>query len=355
MAEYELQSLLHRMMCSPATLMVILNQVPNLQALDLGPSFSGGWDGYEGYYKSDDEDEEDRSQIGDEDDERNLEGKEGEEYEISDPNDEEEVETYEDISEHDAEAAKKQATQYANGVNAFMVSLIGPLSKLRHLRHLGVRSQGGLGCSERGIAQLISTLPRLTSFAGEAIGYQVERQIRHQKSQTLGWQLSRLAHLTKLDLCHIFPKDTTWCHNLWSSKLISLALENCQKDHKFIHIFASSLVQLKLKSLPSSGQRLMYRLPQLSELYLHETRNTELSNFVECSNLRQISCEYYNHPSPTLQTPGLIQHWQNLQQLRFLTKSFWSPSLEPREIAEWRALGDDAGFVVEFVSLPWDI
>lgn len=211
------------------------------------------------------------------------------------------------------------------GIAAFVIDLLPRLSSLQQLRHLELLDEDGETINNGFMSNLVDNLPLLKSFV-----YKGFRRFRDQQrfgDVPLGSNLSKLKHLSRLNLSDIDDINEDWCLYDWSGTITDLTIHTRwsflpSSAHRIIHHIAPRLKKLEIcfpyKETDDVGEtdrawnpERRFSLPFLTELILSSWNTDFLDSFQNCHSISHLDWTYRS-----------LEHCQSLNEN--LLKASWT-------------------------------
>lgn len=240
---------------------------------------------------------------------------------------------------------------------ANLIQRIHPLiSKLTKLRSLTWHNEDCPEFPLTAFVQFIDQTPLLESLSFNNLSAQ-DHYSKDSADAPLGKHISQLNHLCNLRL-EDTVLDDSWYRHSWTQNLKTPKLVNCCLTplvaHRFVHLFASSLTQLKLSGVvsePGKNELVQhYLLPALTDLHIQYSDGDLITMFDKCENVQRFD---FTEPSQgdweSIFSLLLAKKWprQERIQVEFYEES-WTPMVTVY-VNQMKKLSQDSGFVFEVI------
>ncbi|EGG04373.1 uncharacterized protein MELLADRAFT_64932 [Melampsora larici-populina 98AG31] len=225
-------------------------------------------------------------------------------------------------------------------LSAFLLDLVPLISSLKHLRHMSLLNYMGEENAVKLPSELIVGLPLLESLRLTGLTVLLDQGTLGEDS--FGYNLSKLRHLSELDLCGIGGISEKWCLYNWAETITHLEIYRCGNlspisAHRIVHHIAPRLKSLTLSFDqddgswaidPSLNSRLCFSLPYLNHLLLCTRNPNLLGSFQDCKSLHYLEWTYVR-----------LEHCRTLSG--FLFRPTW-PQLKKLAVYENISLNEEA-------------
>lgn len=263
---------------------------------------------------------------------------------------------------------------YGDGTERFLLELIPLVSSLKQLRHFGLFYDQCKTIMKEFPSKAVSSLPGLESLV-------IQVPVASKDQQTLcddsfGYNLSKLKHLSHLNLWHNQDINQSWCLYKWPRTIVDLSICNCgdlspTSAYQIIHHIAPYLTSLTLyfayqegddsgEIKPSQDSESRLSLPFLTDLHLETQIAHSLTSFQDCKSLQHLewTCRTLEH-FRTLKTILLKATWPQLKTLEVKTFHLRNPEfgLQRPEIEDHIASLEKCCEEIKVKAIiyrPWD-